>query len=166
MPFFFKIKDESLIKNNFIMSSSGQDFRWMKFKNGRLHLAIVNLHIEHNDIGNEIIENYPEARFCNNSIEVGTNGFEDWKMALKAGLNFAVSHSMDFWTITINDLLGKPFIDTNPAIVGYTGILAFMQQTNVVINSQIIQDIEGFVYSSWYDGNETKIPDFNELVYK
>ena len=42
------------------MSYSGQDFRWMKIKNGRLHLAVVNLNIQKNGTGNEIIENYPE----------------------------------------------------------------------------------------------------------
>ncbi|MNU11925.1 hypothetical protein D3C72_2601630 [compost metagenome] len=57
-------------------------------------------------------------------------------------------------------------MDTNPTIVGYTGILAFIEQTNVVISNEIIQDIEEFVYSSWYNGNEKKIPDFNELIFK
>ena len=57
-------------------------------------------------------------------------------------------------------------MDTNPAIVGYAGILAFMEQTNVAISNHIIQDIEEFVYSSWYNGNEKKIPDFNELIFK
>ena len=148
------------------MGYSGQDFRWMKIKNGRLHLAVVNLNIQKNRIGNEIIENYSEMAFCNNSINVGINGFEGWKIALMAGLNFAASHSDDFWTITINSVSGKPFMDTNPTIVGYTGILAFIEQTNVIINKQIIQDVEDFVYSSWYNGNDEKIPDFNKLTFK
>ncbi|MET0944892.1 MAG: hypothetical protein ABWY22_05760 [Flavobacterium sp.] len=148
------------------MIYSGREFRWMKIKNGRLHLAVVNLNIQKNGTGNKIIENYPEGKICNNSIDVGINGFEDWKIALKAGLKFAASFSQDFWTITINEVSGKPFMDTIPTIVGYTGILAFIEQANVVISNEIIQEIEEFVYSSWYNGNEKKIPDFNELIFK
>ncbi|KFF05589.1 hypothetical protein [Flavobacterium reichenbachii] len=109
------------------MRKSDDDFRWMKVKNGRLHFAVVNLSIEKNEIGNEIIENYSGDGFSNNSIEIGTDGLEDWKLGLRKGLEFVLLNSSSFWTVTINGLEGKPFMDTNPTIVGYTGILALLK---------------------------------------
>lgn len=147
------------------MSCSCEDFRWMKVKNGRLHLAVVNLNIQKNDTRTEIIENYPLGGFCNNSIEVGMNRFEDWKMALRIGLEFVASHSEDFWIITINDLSGKPFMDTNPTIVGYTGILAFLKQANIVMDEEVLQRLEVYVFRSWEGSNADKIPNFNDLTF-
>ncbi|WP_264530688.1 hypothetical protein [Flavobacterium sp. N502540] len=56
-------------------------------------------------------------------------------------------------------------MDTNPTIIGYTCILAFIEQSNVLIDEQIIKEIEEFVYSSWYNGNEDKVPNFSELTF-
>ncbi|WP_316633789.1 hypothetical protein [uncultured Flavobacterium sp.] len=146
------------------MKSTDLDYRWMKVKNGRLHLAVVNLNIVKNEIENLIIENYPKEEFCDNSIEVGENGWEDWKKGLRKGLEFALSNSSDFWTITINGLSGKPFMDTNPTIVGYTGILAFVEMTNTPIDEEILQQLEAYVFRSWEGDNAEKVPDFNNLM--
>lgn len=146
------------------MRNSDNDFRWMKVKNGRLHLAVVNLSIERNEIGNVIIENYPDSGYSNNSIDVGENGWEVWKMGLRKGLEFALSKSSDFWTITINGIEGKPFMDTNPTIIGYAGILAFLKQANIAIEEEVLQRLQEYVFRSWEDNNAEKIPDFNNFM--
>ena len=58
----------------------------------------------------------------------GKIGKKDWKRGLKKGLEFAFLNSLDFWTIEINGLKGRSFMDTNPTIIGYTGILAFLNR--------------------------------------
>ncbi|WP_374173389.1 hypothetical protein [Flavobacterium tructae] len=141
-------------------------YRWMKVREGRLYLGFVALDVSKNDIGNEIIENYSGEGFCNNSLDVEGQGWATWKSGLTAGLQFALSYSSDFWTVKINKLSGKPFMDTNPTIIGYTCILAFIEQSNVLIDEQIIKEIEEFVYSSWYNGNEGKVPNFSKLTFE
>lgn len=147
------------------MRKSDDDFRWMKVKNGRLHFAVVNLSIEKNEIGNEIIENYSGDGFSNNSIEIGTDGLEDWKLGLRKGLEFVLLNSSSFWTVTINGLEGKPFMDTNPTIVGYTGILALLNQTTIVIDEEVLQKLQDYVFRSWEGNNADKIPNFKELIF-
>jgi hypothetical protein len=145
------------------MENLDQFYRWMKVKNGRLYMAVVDLDIVKNEIGNEILENYSGYGYSDHSVDVGQEGWERWKEGLREGLQFALLHSSDFWTIKINGLSGKPFMDTNAAIIGYTGILAFIKQTNVVIDN--LQEIENFVFTSWNNGIEDKIPDFKELIF-
>jgi hypothetical protein len=146
------------------MRNTDNDFRWMKVKNGRLYLAVVNLSIEKNEIGNEIVENYSGTGYSNHSIDVGKTECEDWKLGLRKGLEFALLKSPHFFTITINGLEGRPLMDTNPTIIGYTGILAFLKQTNIVIEDEVLQRLEEYVFRSWEADNAEKIPDFNNLM--
>jgi hypothetical protein len=148
------------------MRNSDLDYRWMKVKNGRLHLAVVNLNIRKNEIANEIIENYFGDGFSNNAIDIGETGWEDWKKGLKKGLEFAFLNSLDFWTIEINGLEGRPFMDTNPTIIGYTGILAFLKQTNILLDEEVLQSLEDFVFRSWEGRNAEKMPDFSKLTFE
>lgn len=147
------------------MLSGDSGFRWMKVKNGRLHMAVVKLDIQKNNIGNEIIENYSGNGYSDLSIDVELEGMKTWKEGLIKGLEFALSLSTDFWTITINKLEGRPAMDANPTIIGYTGILCFLDKTNIVIDKDKLLKIEDFVFGSW-GKNENKIPNFNELIFE
>jgi hypothetical protein len=144
------------------MINPDDNFRWRTVKNGLLHFAIVNLHIEKNETENEIIEDYLGYKYSSDLMDVRHEGFNTWKTGLKNGLEFALSHSSDFWTIRINGFCAS-YMDTNATILGYTGILAFIKETNIVISN--LKEIESFVFTSRNDGMIDKIPNFNELAF-
>lgn len=148
------------------MKNQGLDYRWVKYKNGRPYFAIVNLSIEKDEIKNQIIENYSGIGYSDHSIDVRSEGMETWKKGLIAGLEFALSCSSDFWKIIINKVEGKPMTDTNPSIIGYTGILAFLEATEIIIDEQVLRQLEDFVYDSWEVNNAEKIPNFYNRIYK
>jgi uncharacterized protein (DUF488 family) len=81
-------------------------------------------------------------------------------------LEFILSKNVDFWEININGLEGKPITDTNPTIVGYTGILAFCEKTNFKLDKNLLEQIENFVYTSWDNGNAEKVPNFYKLSFE
>jgi hypothetical protein len=147
------------------MKNQGLDYRWVKYKNGRPYFAIVNLSIEKDEIKNQIIENYSGIGYSNHSIDVGSEGMETWKKGLIAGLEFALSCSFEFWKITINAVVGKPITDTNPTIIGYTGILGFLEATEIIIDEQVLRQLEDFVYDSWEVNNVEKTPNFYNRIY-
>ena len=147
------------------MSNNNLDYRWMKLKNEKSYFAIVRLKIEKTSVKNEIIENYSGEGYSNQAINVGVVGMETWKEGLVKGLEFALLYSPDFWKITIDGLYGKPITDTNPTIIGYTGILAFLASTQVVIDKVNLEKLESYVYESWDDGNLDKIPNFDKLIF-
>lgn len=144
------------------MNNFGQNFRWMKVKNGKLHFALVNLHVQKNETENEIIEDYSGYKYSSDLMDVSHKGFNVWKTGLRNGLEFALSCSSDFWTIKINELSGS-HLDTNAVILGYTGILAFIKETDIIISN--LQEVEDFVFTSWDNGIIDKIPNFNELTF-
>ncbi|MCP2029052.1 hypothetical protein L1276_004231 [Flavobacterium sp. HSC-32F16] len=144
------------------MINPDHNFRWHKVKNGLLHFAIVNLHIQKNETGNEIIEDYSGYKYSSDLMDVRHEGFNTWKTGLRNGLEFALSHSSDFWTIKINGFCAS-YMDTNATILGYTGVLAFIKETNIVISN--LEEVENFVFMSWNDGMINKIPNFNELTF-
>lgn len=141
------------------MVNDNSGFRWMKVKNGRLHLAFVELDIQKNDFKNEIIEDYLINGFDNYSEAI-----KPWRKGLINGLKFALSESSDFWKIKINKLEG-PYLDANPTIIGYTVILAFLEKAELVIDKERLEEIEHFVYESWGE-NAEKIPNFYELNFE
>lgn len=147
------------------MINDDLSFKWMKIKNGRLHLAVLSLDIQKNNVKNEIIENYSGNGYSDHSVDVGSEGMETWKKGLTKGLEFVLSNSLDYWTITINRLEGRPVMDTNPTIIGYTGILCVLDKTDIIIDQEKLESIENLVYQSWGD-NQDKIPNFNELIFE
>lgn len=144
------------------MINPDDNFRWRTVKNGLLHFAIVNLYIQKNENGNEIIEDYSGYKYSSDLMDVRHEGFNTWKTGLRNGLEFALLHSSDFWTIRINGFCAS-YIDTNATILGYTGILAFIKETGIVISN--LEEVENFVFTSWNDGIIDKIPNFNELTF-
>ena len=126
------------------------EYQFLKVKNGKYYFAFINLEIEISDFKNEIIENFSGNGYSNHSIDVGENGADNWKLGLRRGLEFALSLSDNFYKITVNKLEGK-ITDTNPTIIGFTGILAFCKQSNNNLREQLLMQLESFVYSSWDD---------------
>jgi len=140
------------------------EYQFLKVKNGKFYFAFINLEIEISDFKNEIIENFSGVGYSNHSIDVGENGADNWKLGLRRGLEFALSLSDNFYKITVNKLEGK-ITDTNPTIIGFTGILAFCKQSNNNLSEQLLMQLESFVYSSWDDKNFEKIPNFKNLNF-
>ena len=140
------------------------EYQFLKVKNGKFYFAFINLEIEISDFRNEIIENFSGVGYSNHSIDVGENGADNWKLGLRRGLEFALSLSDNFYKITVNKLEGK-ITDTNPTIIGFTGILAFCKQSNNNLSEQLLMQLESFVYSSWDEKNFEKIPNFKNLNF-
>ncbi|GGF02438.1 hypothetical protein [Flavobacterium limi] len=127
-----------------------------------MYFALVNLHIQKNETGNEIIEDYSGYKYYTDLMDVRYQGFNVWKSGLRNGLEFALSHSSDFWTIRINGFCAS-YLHTSATVLGYTGILAFIEETDIVISN--LQEVEDFVFTSWNNGIIGEIPDFNELTF-
>lgn len=144
------------------------DYRFLKVKNGKPFFAIINLEVSRSDNGNEIIEEYlGEGWKSQGSIEsVPMNGYEDWKKAVKNGLEFAFTKSAGKWKVKIQKVEGRIGTDTNPTIVGFATILAFCVQTNLKLDSDLKDKIENFTFKSWEGKNDEKIPNFIDLSYE
>ena len=140
------------------------EYQFLKVKNGKFYFAFIYLEIEISDFRNEIIENFSGVGYSNHSIDVGENGADNWKLGLRQGLEFALSLSDNFYKITVNKLEGK-ITDTNPTIIGFTGILAFCKQSNNNLSEELLMKLESFVYSSWDEKNFEKIPNFKNLNF-
>ena len=143
------------------------DFRFLKVKNGKPFFAIVNLSAEQILSSNEIIENYSGNGFTfqGNIESVPNNGYDDWKIAANSGVKFVLNLSDKNWRVTINSLEGRIATDTNPTIIGYTTILALCNSINFQINDNLKEKIENFVFQSWDNDNDSKIPNFETLEY-
>lgn len=144
------------------------DYKLLKVKNGKPFFAIVNLEVSINDSENEIIEKYYGKGWSKQgNIESVTNkGYQEWKTALRLGLEFCFSLSNNFWKVKVNKIEGRIGTDTNPTIVGYTAILAFCEQTKTKINSELKEQIEQFVFKSWENNNYNLMPNFIELKFE
>lgn len=144
------------------------DYRFLKVKNGKPFFAIVNLEVCKSDSRNEIIEEYiGEGWKRQGSIEsVPINGYEDWKKAVKNGLEFAFSKTHEKWNVKIKKVEGRIGTDTNPTIIGLATILAFCEQANLNLDSDLKNEIENFTFKSWENKNDEKIPNFIDLDYE
>ena len=70
------------------------------------------------------------------------------------------------WKVKIKDVIGRIATDTNPTIIGYVAILAFCEQTKLELNPDLKKEIDNFVFKSWENGNDDKIPNFTKLNYE
>lgn len=149
------------------MINDNLDYQFFKVKNGKPFFAIVNLEVSRSDADNEIIEDYfGEGWITQGHIEsVPNNGYEHWKKAVIKGLEFAFSLSNEKWKVKIKKVEGRIATDTNPTIVGFVTILAFCEQANLILHSDLKSDIEDFTFNSWNSNNDEKIPDFFKLEY-
>lgn len=156
------------------MVNKALDYQWRKIKNGKPFLAVVNLEVSPNENQNEIIEEYTGKGWVGMGYfasipakdEAGKAGFSDWRKAVLKALKFVLSKTETKWTIKIKKVEGLLITDTNPTIVGYTVILAFCKETNLELNSDLMEQLENFTFRSWEGKNYEKIPSFTNLQYE
>ena len=144
------------------------DFRFLKIKNGKPFFAIVNLEISRSENGNEVIEEYLGEGWKSQGIieSIPTIGYEDWKRAVRKGLEFVFSLTNEKWKVKIKKVEGRILTDTNPTVVGFATILAFCEQANLELDSNLKSKIEDFTFRSWEKNNAERIPNFIDLEYE
>lgn len=150
------------------MIDNNLDYKLLKVKKGKPFFAIVNLEVCKSDSRNEIIEEYCGEGWTKQGVieNVSNIGYEDWKKAVKKGLEFAFSKSHEKWNVKIKKVEGRIGTDTNPTIVGLATILAFCEQANLNLDLDLKNEIENFTFKSWKNKNDEKIPNFIDLVYE
>ncbi|WP_264558954.1 hypothetical protein [Flavobacterium sp. N2270] len=150
------------------MINENLDFRLLKVKNGKPFFAIINLEIMKNENQNEIIEEYCGKGWTKQGdIEnIPLKGYENWKKAVRNGLEFAFSKSNEKWKVKIKKVEGRIATDTNPTIVGFATILAFCEQTKLKLDFDLKNEIENFTLKSWENKNDERIPNFINLEYE
>ena len=150
------------------MTNDKAFYRWTKVINGIGSFAVVTLDVHlNNNNQNEIIEQYTGKGFTGqgNIEEVPPQGYDSWKAAARNGLEYAFSLIDSFWTVNIIKIEGRSFTDTNPTIVGYAVIRAFLDKINFKLDPKHIDKLEEFVLSSWTKPYKELIPDFANLTF-
>jgi hypothetical protein len=150
------------------MTNSKLPYAWTKVKNGARSVALVALAVEQSSSSrNQVIECYTGEGFTSQGIieEVPENGYDSWKISARHGLEYGFSLVDSFWTVTIHKIEGRVGTDTNPAIVGYTVLRAFLDRINFQLSEKHIETLEDFVLSSWAKPYRELIPDFFSLTF-
>ena len=149
------------------MNIPEQGFKFLKIKNGLPYFAIVTLEAKEIKSESEIIENYSGAGFTSqgNFESIPKNGYDDWKIAARRGINFVLNLSNRNWRVTIHSIEGRIATDTNPTIVGYVTILALCTFIGFELDETLKEELDRFVFKSWKEDNSFKIPDFETLGY-
>ncbi len=143
-------------------------YKWIKVRNGITLVGMVDLDIQKNESGeNIIIENYSGDGFTSQGdIEsVLEIGYDSWKMGAKNGLEYGFSLVEGHWTVIIKKIEGLS-TDTNPTIIGYTALLAFLNGCEYKINSMETECLEKFVVESCKSTDKEEIPNFFELKFE
>jgi len=151
------------------MTNETTSYKWTNIKNGIGSVAIVNLDVIPNSLTqNEIVEHYSGQGFTSqgNIEEVPEHGYDSWKIAARHGLEYAFSLTDTYWTVHIMKIKGRIATDTNPTIVGYTVLRAFLDKINFQLNDKQIGVLEEFALSSWTEPYKELIPDFFSLTFK
>lgn len=145
----------------------GIPYRWTKVRNGIGTIAIVSIEVIPNENRNEIVEHYAGQGFSGQGHieEVSAEGYKSWKTAAKKGLEYGFSLADTFWTVHIRKIEGQAFIETNPTVVGYTILRAFLEKIGYPLNQEEIEKLEEFVMSSWTKPHQELIPDFFTLTF-
>lgn len=143
-------------------------YQWGKIKNGISLAAMVTLVvIENTSNYNEILEHYSGIGFTSQgkNESITPDGYYSWKLAARHGLKYAFSFTDAFWTVDIKKIEGREFIDTNPTVVAYTVMRAFLDKVCYKLNPDQIEVLEDFVLSSWTKPYKELIPDFFNLTF-
>jgi hypothetical protein len=149
------------------MIKESSSYKWAKVKNGIPSVSIINIEITPSlENENKIIEYYSGSGFTSQGYieEVPAIGYNDWKLGVKQGLEYAFSLVNSNWLIHINRLEGL-HTDTNPSVVGYTAIRAFLDRIEFQLDDNKIEILEEFVFSSWQRPYKILIPDFFTLTF-
>lgn len=132
-----------------------EPYRWATVKNGIPNVAIIELFISENDLG---------ENFIHESNQNSKLGFQSWRIGARKGLDYAFSKTKKHWNVHIHSITGT-LLDTNPTVVGYTFIKAFFHKINYEINTEEIDKLEDFVSKSWIKPYKEFIPDFLNLTF-
>lgn len=106
-------------------------YRWAKQKNSLSYSAIVTLSVHENPSKkNEIIEKYSGHGFTSQGYteSIPLIGYDSWKIGARKGLEYAFSLIDTFWIVELEKIEGRTFLDTNPTIVAYTVLRAFLNK--------------------------------------
>jgi len=145
-----------------------QPYKWVKINNGIGYAAIVTIIVSQNSDGkNVIIEHYKgyEGFVMQGYIaEVAAKGYDSWKMGVKAGLDYGFSLVKNNYTVTIKKIEGM-HTSTNPTVVAYTILRAFLDKVGYHLNVDIINTLEEFVLRSWEKPYKELIPNFFNLTF-
>lgn len=142
------------------------DYRWMRHRNGIGVVAIVNISVSINkNACNEIIERYNGSGFtgqgCIESVPKENGiGYDTWKVAARNGLLYAMSLTSQYWTVVINKVEGIAIINTNPTVVGYTAMRAFLEQVGISLDAVQEQRFEALISESRTEPTQNFVPDF------
>ncbi|PSL33315.1 hypothetical protein [Chitinophaga ginsengisoli] len=150
------------------MTDENDSFRWKISKNGIRSVAFVNIEVFPNPQGrNEIEEHYSGKGFVSQGYmeEIPAIGYDSWKLAARNGLQYAFSLITTHWTVRIHKIEGRSVTDTNPTVVGYTVLLAFLDKIGFRIDREQTDMFEAFVLNSWTKPYKELIPDFFNLSY-
>ncbi|OQP44637.1 hypothetical protein A4H97_09735 [Niastella yeongjuensis] len=150
------------------MTEDPKSYKWTKIKNGIGYVAIVNIEVFPNLEGtNEINEHYNGIGFTSQGYieEVSAKGYDDWKAGARSGLKYGFSLVDRYSTVQINKIEGLTS-DTNPTIVGYTILRAFLDSINHELDNDQIRKLEEFVLCSWTKPNHLLIPNFFTLSFE
>jgi hypothetical protein len=150
------------------MSAEANSFRWKIFKNGIRTVAIVDIEVLPNPSGqSEIKEHYAGGGFISQGCieEVPEIGYESWKLAARNGLEYGFSLIDTHWTVYMHKIEGRILTDTNPTVVGYTMLLAFLDKIGFQLDEAQTLKFEDFVLKSWAKPYKELIPDFFNLTF-
>lgn len=148
------------------MEVSKSEFVFSKMKNGKPHFAIVNIEAEQSN-ENQVIENYSGRGFKSQGDieEIQREGYDDWKEAVKRAIAFVLKRTEQNWKITINNVAGRIFTDTNPTIISYTTILALTKKMGIILDDPTRTKLDEMVFDSWNHGDLT-LPDLENFSFE
>lgn len=149
------------------MIDEENSFKWIMVRNGVRTVAIVNIEVVPSESGqNEILEHYAGKGFYSQGYleEVSAVGYDSWKQAARKGLEYGFSLVPGHWTVHIYKIEGRTHTDTNPATVGYTMLLAFLDKVGVQLSQEQTAAFENYVEESWTKANTGLIPDFFDII--
>ncbi|AEE53360.1 hypothetical protein [Haliscomenobacter hydrossis] len=126
-------------------------YRWHKTKNGRTFFAAIALKLERsNEDKHHIVEAYSGAGFVGQGYfeTVPKEGYDQWKLAARRGLDYGLTKLEGYWTVTIESVEGLT-TDTTPAVVAYVAMCGLWDKTGYEASSAELTLFESYVFNNW-----------------
>lgn len=150
------------------MLSEQNDYKWVKITKGVGLFAIVSLTVSPSLLKqNVIVERYTGHGFSSQGHleSVPAHGYDSWKLGALCGLEYGLSPVDTYWEIFLLKIEGRVLTDTNPTVVAYTTLRAFLDAVNVVPDNERLKQLEDFVLKSWEPPYKELIPNFFTLTF-
>lgn len=138
-------------------------YKYYKSYRGKISGASVQLDINKNERdSNEVIIDVEKVPFTSQGFPEG--GLACWIQSAKAALTKAIEMipEGEHYTITVKQLLGRQFIDTNNAAIGVACMLALFQHLEISLSDEQLEKLHQFVSDDWKNDVDT-IPDFGNI---